>query len=150
MGSHKGVWYMIDYDEFEEEQQRREAEFDSISEYLEKKKRIDKEVRRLKRLFSKIDENKKKLVFGTIEDVAFLTITMQDLREQIIRDGTTVEYKNGENQYGVKQSPDAQLYLQMSQKQTQAMKILVECLPKTEKLLQKDDGFDDFLRERIK
>lgn len=141
---------MIDYDEFEEEQRRREAEFDSVSEYLEKKKRIDKEVRRLKRLFSKIDENKKKLVFATIEDVAFLTITMQDLREQIIRDGTTVEYKNGENQYGVKQSPDAQLYLQMSQKQTQAMKILVECLPKTEKQIQENDGFDDFLRERMK
>ena len=50
---------MIDYDEFEEEQRRREAEFDSVAEYLEKKKRIDKEVRRLKRLFSKIDENKK-------------------------------------------------------------------------------------------
>ena len=141
---------MIDYDEFEEEQRRREAEFDSVAEYLEKKKRIDKEVRRLKRLFSKIDENKKKLVFATIEDVAFLTITMQDLRESIIRDGTTVEYKNGENQYGTKQSPDAQLYLQMSQKQTQAMKILVECLPKTEKPIQKDDGFDDFLRERMK
>lgn len=141
---------MIDYDEFEEEQRRREAEFDSVSEYLEKKKRIDKEVRRLKRLFLKIDENKKKLVFATIEDVAFLTITMQDLRESIIRDGTTVEYKNGENQYGTKQSPDAQLYLQMSQKQTQAMKILVECLPKTEKPIQENDGFDDFLRERMK
>ncbi len=62
---------MINYDEFEEEQRRREAEFDSVAEYLEKKKRIDKEVRRLKRLFSKIDENKKKLVFATIEDVAF-------------------------------------------------------------------------------
>lgn len=107
-------------------------------------------MRRLKRLFSKIDENKKKLVFATIEDVAFLTITMQDLRESIIRDGTTVEYKNGENQYGTKQSPDAQLYLQMSQKQTQAMKILVECLPKTEKPMQENDGFDDFLRERMK
>lgn len=141
---------MINYDEFEEEQRRREAEFDSVAEYLEKKKRIDKEVRRLKRLFSKIDENKKKLVFATIEDVAFLTITMQDLRESIIRDGTTAEYKNGENQYGTKQSPDAQLYLQMSQKQTQAMKILVECLPKTEKPIQENDGFDDFLRERMK
>ena len=141
---------MINYDEFEEEQRRREAEFDSVAEYLEKKKRIDKEVRRLKRLFSKIDENKKKLVFATIEDVAFLTITMKDLRESIIRDGTTVEYKNGENQYGTKQSPDAQLYLQMSQKQTQAMKILVECLPKTEKPIQENDGFDDFLRERMK
>lgn len=139
---------MIDYDDFEQEAQKREAEFDSISEYLEKNRRIEKEVRRLKRLFSKIDKNKKNLVFATIEDIAFLTITMQDLRDQIIREGTTVEYKNGENQYGTKQSPDAQLYLQMSQKQTQAMKILVECLPKTEKPVARDDGFEDFVNGR--
>ena len=139
---------MIEYDDFEQEAQKREAEFDSISEYLEKNRQIEKEVRRLKRLFSKIDKNKKNLVFATIEDVAFLTITMQDLRDQIIREGTTVEYKNGENQYGTKQSPDAQLYLQMSQKQTQAMKILVECLPKTEKPVARDDGFEDFVNGR--
>ena len=140
---------MIAYDDFEKEAQRREAEYDSISEYLEKKNRIKKEINRLKRLFAKIDENKKKLVFTTIEDVAFMTITMQDLRDQIVRVGTTVEYKNGENQYGTKQSPDAQLYLQMSQKQTQAMKILVDCLPKTEKMIaQKDDGFEEFVNGR--
>ena len=139
---------MINYDDFEEEQRRREAEYDSISEYLEKNKRIKKEVNRLKRLFRGIDENKKKLVFTTIEDVAFLTITMQDLRENIISDGTTVEYKNGENQYGTKQSPDAQLYLQMSQKQTQAMKILVDCLPKTTKTIKENDGFEDFVNGR--
>lgn len=140
---------MINYDDFEEEALKREAEYDSISGYLEKKKRIEKEERRLKRLFSKIDENKKKLVFATIEDVAFMTIAMQDLREQIVREGTTVEYKNGENQYGTKQNPDAQLYLQMSQKQTQAMKILVDCLPKTEKVaVQRDDGFEDFVNGR--
>ena len=139
---------MIDYDEIEEEQAKREAEYDSISSYLERKKEIKKEERRLKRLFNAIDENKKKLVYTTIEDVAFMTVTMRELRENIIRDGTEVEYKNGENQYGKKQSPDAQLYLQMSQKQTQAMKILTECLPKTEKPLKADDGFEDFLKGR--
>ena len=139
---------MIDYDEIEEEQAKREAQYDSISSYLERKKEIKKEERRLKRLFTVIDENKKKLVYTTIEDVAFMTVTMRELRENIIRDGTEVEYKNGENQYGKKQSPDAQLYLQMSQKQTQAMKILTECLPKTEKPLKTDDGFEDFLKGR--
>lgn len=139
---------MINDKEYEQEAQKKEAEFDSISSYIEKNKRIKKEVSRLKRLFAKIDENKKKLVFATIEDVAFMTVTMQDLRDQIVREGTTVEYKNGENQYGTKQSPDAQLYLQMSQKQTQAMKILVDCLPKTEKPAPQDDGFEDFVRGR--
>lgn len=138
--------YSRDDKEFEEEARRREAEYDSISDYLEKQNRIKKEEARLKRLFSKIDPNKKKLVFTTIADVAFMTITMDDLRENIIRDGTTVEYKNGENQYGTKQSPDAQLYLQMSQKLTAATKILVDCLPKTEKPAKEDDGFDNFLQ----
>lgn len=140
---------MMSDEEFEKEQCRREAEYDSVSNYVEKQKRIKKEIGRLRRLFREIDENKKKLVDSTIADVAFLTITMQDLREQIVRNGTTVEYKNGENQWGVKQSPDAQLYLQMSQKQTQAMKILVDCLPKTpNKQVIKDDGFDDFVNGR--
>lgn len=139
---------MVDYDEILEEVER-EEKVDSAANYLEKTKRIKKEVSRLKKLFKDIDENKKKLVFSTIEDVAFMTITMQDLRENIIRDGTTVEYKNGANQYGTKQSPDAQLYLQLSQKQTQAMKILVDCLPKTEKIKKEpEDDFDDFVSDR--
>ena len=74
----------------------------------------------------------------------------RELREEIVRSGTTVTYKNGENQYGTKQSPDAQLYLQMSQKQTAAMKILVDCLPKTpaKAVSEKNDGFEDFINER--
>lgn len=141
--------YAKDDKEYEEELRKREEEYDSISRYLEKQKRIEKEEKRLRRLFVKIDENKKKLVFTTIADVAFMTITMQDLRENIIRDGTTVEYKNGENQYGTKQSPDAQLYLQMSQKLTAATKILIDCMPKTERNTERStDDFDDFLQEK--
>ncbi len=144
-----GRYRPADPEDVEIEMAKREAEYDSASEYLEKQNRIKKEAARLRRLFSKIDKQKKSLVFTTIDDVAFMTITMQDLRETIIREGTTVEYKNGENQYGTKQSPDAQLYLQMSQKQTQAMRILVDCLPKTEKAVQqKDDGFEGFVYGR--
>ena len=127
----------------------REGKYDSVAGYLEKTMRIKKEISRLKRLFKEIDENKKKLVYTTIEDVAFMTVTMQDLRETIIREGTTVEYKNGENQYGTKQSPDAQLYLQLSQKQTQAMKVLLDCLPKTERIKKApEDDFDEFVEGR--
>lgn len=138
---------MTDYDDILAEVER-EEKVDSAASYLEKTKRIKKEVTRLKRRFQEVDKNKKDLVQTTIEDVAFLTVTMQDLRENIVRDGTTCEYKNGANQYGTKQSPDAQLYLQMSQKLTQAMKILLDCLPKTEKPITKDDGFNDFVLGR--
>lgn len=128
---------------------QKQKETDAEDNYVEKNKRIKKEANRLKRLFKDIDENKKKLVATTIDDIAFMTITMQDLRENIIIQGTTIKYQNGENQWGTKQSPDAQLYLQMSQKQTQAMKILMDCMPKTQKI-SKDpiDDFDDFVSER--
>lgn len=140
--------YIAENEEVWDEVQRAEK-YDSAAEYLEKNKQIKREVSRLKKLFKEIDENKKKLVFTTIEDIAFMTITMQDLRENIVRTGTTVKYKNGENQYGTKQSPDAQLYLQMSQKQTQAMKILLDCMPKNEKKnTGPEDDFDCFVNER--
>ena len=139
---------MITEDEYLKEEIRREAEYDSISEYVEKQKRIKKEISRLRKLFKEIDENKKKLVMALVDDVAFLTVTMQDLRESIIREGTTVEYKNGENQYGTKQSPDAQLYLAMSQNQAQAMKILLDCMTKKNNLSSQGDEFAEFLREK--
>ncbi|MCM1264042.1 MAG: hypothetical protein NC313_15125 [Butyrivibrio sp.] len=140
---------MVDYDDVLAEVER-EEKVDSAAEYLNKKKRIKKESTRLKKLFKDIDENKKKLVESTIADVAFMAITMQDLQETIIRQGTTCEYKNGENQYGTKQSPDAQMYLQLSQKHTQAMKVLIDCLPKTERVQPKNnsDGFDEFVAGR--
>ncbi len=135
-------------EEYLKEELRREAEYDSISGYVEKQKRVKKEVTRLRKLFKEIDENKKKLVLTMIDDIAFLSVTMQDLRETIIREGTTVEYKNGENQYGTKQSPDAQMYLAMSQKQSQAMKILLECMPKNHRVVLQDDEFEKFLGGR--
>ena len=141
--------YFADAEDIKKEVEREEIR-DSAAAYLEKQRRIKKEINRLRKLFKDIDENKKKLVFTTIDDVAFMTITMQDLRENIVREGTTCTYKNGENQYGTKQSPDAQLYLQLSQKNTQAMKILVDCLPKTEKIKahMPEDDFDDFVAGR--
>lgn len=138
---------MTDYDDIRDMVER-EEEYDSAAAYLDKVKRIKKEKSRLRRTLKEVDESKKKAVESAIDDVAFMAVTMEDLRENIIRDGTTVEYKNGENQFGTKQSPDAQLYLQFSQKHTQAMKILLDCMPKTEKPVKKDDGFNEFVAGR--
>ena len=93
---------MTDYEAIREELER-EEKVDSASEYLEKVNRIKKEKNRLKRTLKEIDKSKKSAVESAINDVAFMAVMMEDLRENIIRDGTTVEYKNGENQFGTKQ-----------------------------------------------
>ena len=136
----KGVWYMGAH--------TKESGLPDDAGYLDRVKRIKKEEALIKKLFGKIDEDRKKLVLTTIADVAFMTVTMQDLREVINREGTTAIYKNGENQYGTKQSPESQTYLQLSQKLTQAMKILVDCMPKPQRLEEPGDGFEDFVDGR--
>ena len=86
--------YIAENEEVWDEVQRTEK-YDSAAEYLEKNKRIKREVNRLK------------------------------------------------------QTTDSQLYLQMSQKQTQAMKILIDCMPKNEKKSKgPEDDFDNFVNER--
>lgn len=144
---------LIDYEkivkEAEREEAEREARIDKATEYLEKTKRINKEKNRLKKLFVEIDKKKKDLVDATIADVAFMTITMQDLREEIAREGTTITYQNGENQWGEKQSPSVQTYLQMSQKLTAAMKLLNDCMPKELSVpTNKTDDFDEFVKRK--
>lgn len=120
----------------------------SEAEILEKEKLIKKESRRLKAVFKGIDEKKKKVVNSTIEDCAFLTVEMESLRKTILREGSTCYYQNGENQHGTKQSPEAQLYLQMSQKLNAGIKVLVSCLPKEMQQKIEDDGFESFVSER--
>lgn len=126
-----------------EEIVKKEAEADSVNAYLAKEKQIKREISKLKRQFKDIPKEKINLVDSTIKSVAFMSVTMEDLQENIVRVGTTVEYDNGGGQKGIKQSPDAQLYLQLSQKHTQAMKILLDLVPKaTVKVESNDDEMD--------
>ena len=114
-----------------------------------KQQRIAAEVKRLNAVFKDVDSEKKRIVKATIEDAAFLSVTMQDLRDQINEEGTEVEYQNGANQWGKKQSPAVLNYLHMSQKLAAVTKILQDCLPKAERKAETDDDrFDDFVETR--
>jgi len=121
----------------------------STSVTKRRKAAVKKEVARLRQLFPNMDEHKQSLVQTLIDDVAFMAVTMAELRERIAENGTISEYQNGENQWGTKQSPDVQTYIALSQKHTAAMKILLDCQPKEDtKPKAQDDGFDDFVTGR--
>ncbi|MBO6206841.1 MAG: hypothetical protein J6O73_07865 [Lachnospiraceae bacterium] len=120
---------------------------EAMTEEEKRDKAIKNEIKRLTVTLRDIPQEKRRAAKATIEDAAFLAVTMKDLREKIAREGTEIEYKNGENQYGTKQSPAVQTYLGMSAKLTAATKILLDCLPKTE-VKEVDDKFDDFIVER--
>lgn len=139
----KGVWYQME---------------DKTDKEINKEKRIRKEIAKLKRNWKKKgqipDELTKKLMdfcMPIIQNLAFMTVTLEDLKEEINRDGCTVEYKNGENQYGTKKNPAVETYNTMIKNYTVLYKQLFDMIPKPEEYerdREEDDGFDDFVRER--
>lgn len=94
-----------------------------------KGQRIKDEKTRLKGIFKELEENKRKLVTPLIEKAAFMGVALDDLQETIEKEGWTSEYKNGENQYGTKKSPEAETYIALSKNYAAVIKQLTELVP---------------------
>ncbi len=94
-----------------------------------KEQRIKDEKKKLKGIFEELEENKRNLVTPLIEKAAFMSIELDDLQETIEQEGWTSEYKNGENQYGTKKSPEAETYIALSKNYAAVIKQLTELVP---------------------
>ena len=94
-----------------------------------KEQRITAAKSKLRSIFKDLDENKKKLVTPLIEKAAFMSVELDDLQETIEQDGWTSEYKNGENQYGTKKSPEAETYIALSKNYAAIIKQLTDLVP---------------------
>lgn len=98
-----------------------------------KEQKINAEKRRLRSIFKELEENKRKLVTPLIEKAAFMSVELDALQEIIEQDGWTSEYKNGENQYGTKRSPEADTYIALSKNYAAVIKQLVDIVPEAKR-----------------
>lgn len=114
---------------------------------ISKDERIKKEIRKLNGLFKNIEPKLKKTVSSLIEKAAFMAVTLDDLQDHINENGVTEEYKNGENQYGTKKSPQVEIYNTMIKNYSSIMKQLTDLVPK-EAPKEKEDDFDEFVNSR--
>lgn len=114
---------------------------------LSKDERIKKEIRKLNGLFKELEPKLKKTVQPLIEKSAFMSITLDDLQTHINENGITEEYQNGKEQWGVKKSPQVEVYNTMIKNYSSIMKQLTDLLPKKPPK-QDDDDFDDFVGEK--
>ena len=99
----------------------------------EKLKRIKRERTRLNRVFADLDENKKKTCAALIDRAAFITISLQDLEEQLNATGWIETYQNGENQSGVKRAAAADVHISLTKNLNAIMKQLLELVPPAQK-----------------
>lgn len=115
---------------------------------LSKEERIKKEIKRLKKIFNKLDDDIKKVTQSLIENAAFMSVTLEDLQEVINAEGVISEYQNGANQWGTKKSPEVEVYNTMIKHYMNIIKQLTDLLPKDEEVVEEDDGFEDFINSR--
>ncbi|WP_062513960.1 hypothetical protein [Halobacillus sp. KGW1] len=109
-------------------------------------KKIDEEKKKLLELFKDISEEKKKVAERLIERVAFMTITLEILEDDIQRKGPTYKFTQGSQSMYV-ENPAQRSYNTMINRYTSAVEKLFNILPKEEAQV-KDDGFDEFMERR--
>lgn len=116
---------------------------------LTKDERVKAEMGKLKKTFEDLDLDSRKMQVAEslIKNAAFMAVTLEDLQEEINKNGVVSTYQNGENQWGTKQSPEAQTYISLINRYNSVMKQLIDLLPE-EKHRDAKDVFDEFVNSR--
>ena len=96
---------------------------------MAERRQKSKQLRRLEKIFRDIREDKKETVRNLIENAAFMEIQLAGLQKEIAEKGPVSEYKNGENQWGTKKSPEVEIYNTMIKNYMAVVRQLLELLP---------------------
>lgn len=115
----------------------------SGQELIDKNKKIRKETQKLRKLFKDLTDNKKKMAEKLIENASFMSITLDELKEDIKLYGVKETYVNGKDQFGFKESIESKTYNTMVKNYMNIVKQLNDMLPE-EKKINEDDEFDRF------
>ncbi len=103
---------------------------------------IEDEIETLKQTFVNLEDDKQQLAERLIERIAFMTITLQILENNIKVKGPTYLFKQGSQQMYV-ENPAQKSYNTMINRYTSAYTALFNLLPKDEGQFV-DDEFDNF------
>ena len=95
--------------------------------------RVKREKERLCEIFKDLEPNKLNTCQALIDRAAFITISLEDLEEELNTYGWTEEYQNGENQFGVKKSAAADVHISLTKNLNAIVKQLLELVPPAQK-----------------
>ena len=98
-----------------------------------KETRIRREKERLLEIFKDLEENKLKTTMALIDRAAFITVSLEDLEEELNRSGWIETYRNGENQSGIKKAAAADVHISLTKNLNAIMKQLLDIVPPSQK-----------------
>lgn len=95
--------------------------------------RIKDEKKRLMELFKDLDKNKLATCYALIDRAAFITVSLEDLEEQLNATGWVEPYQNGENQSGMKKAAAADVHISLTKNLNAIVKQLLDLVPPAQK-----------------
>jgi hypothetical protein len=98
-----------------------------------KETRIKKERARLEEIFSDLEPNKLSTCQALLDRAAFITVSLEDVEEQLNEIGWTEYYQNGETQSGWKKSAAADVHISLTKNLNTIIKQLLELVPPAQK-----------------
>lgn len=104
----------------------------------EQQDRIQTEQERLMTLFQSGTQAEKDIAFHSIQNLAFMTVQLQDLQSDIMKNGAIEKYNNGGGQSGLKSSTALQAYNNLIKSYNTTLKILAKDIFKNIEPEEKD------------
>lgn len=91
--------------------------------------RIKKEKNKLRRMLTEVPESKKKMVEKLIDNAAFMSVTLEDMMNQINEEGSVIICKNGNGFDITQEHPAQKAYVNMMGKYSSVMNQLMALQP---------------------
>ena len=119
-------------------------------EELSKDEKIQKEIRRLNRIYKNIPKNEKAVIEGLIRRAAYMRVTLEEMEEDLNTNGYTEMFTQSEKvEPYERERPVARLYNTLNKNYQTIMKQLAEFVEKEPfPAKTESDGFDDFVNGR--
>lgn len=114
---------------------------------LKPETQIKRRIQEIEGILAAADEDKLALVRPLISQVAHLEVQLEGLMAKLEAEGFVEEYKNGENQFGTKESTVSKAYSSTFKNYVNAVRTLIQCLPVAAQP-DAEDALTDFIKER--
>lgn len=117
---------------------------------LSKDGKIQKEIRRLNRIYKNIPKNEKAVIEGLIRRAAYMRVTLEEMEEDLNINGYTESFTQSKDLAPYdRERPIARLYNTMNKNYQTIMKQLAEFVEKEPApAKEQSDGFNEFVNGR--
>ena len=114
---------------------------------MTKQNEIKKEQRRLEEIFRYLPEDKMPIAKNLIQNCAFMSVTLRELQDDIIKNGATIYTQSGNGFDTIKDNPAQKAYTTMISRYSSLVKQLIDMLPYNQRISADANNLVRFLEK---